>query len=94
MTAISAFSTRQQFHLLIDYQGTECAVTVLPGADRLFLVIGQGNILGERNYDERFNCIAHAGFDPDEACQLSDGIKSQGQQLHSINSLINSVRHL
>ncbi len=87
MTAISAFSPRQQFHLLIDYQGIGCPGTVLPGADRLFLVINQGNILGELNYDERFNCIAHAGFDPDEACQLSDGIKRQGRQLRSTNSL-------
>jgi len=91
MTAISAFSTRQQFHLLIDYQGIECPVTILPGADRLFLVINQGNILGELNYDEGFNCIAHAGFDQDEACQLSDGIKSQGRQRPSINFLINSA---
>lgn len=54
----SAFSSQQQFHLLINMQGKDHHMAVLPGNDRRrFLIIDQGNILGELGFDEQFDCI-------------------------------------
>lgn len=55
----SMFSEQQQFHLLVRMRGADRSITVLPGTDRKFLIIDQGQIIGELIFDRWFTCIAN-----------------------------------
>jgi len=55
----SAFLPQQQFHLLIDMQGIEHSIAVLPDGKGLFLIINQGSIIGELGFDKQLGCISN-----------------------------------
>ena len=55
----TAFDTRYQFHLLINFkQKDERSIAILPNRSGQFQVVDQGDILGELEYDQHYNCIA------------------------------------
>jgi hypothetical protein len=72
-----SFSQQQQFHLLIDFRDDERSITVLPGGTGKFLLLDQGEVLGELDFDQHFNCISNtSGLSPAVHAQLSSGIKN------------------
>jgi len=71
------FSLQQQFHLLISMFDGDRAITILPGRNSRFLVIDQGNILGELSFDKQFVCISgQANLNIHLMKQLGAGIKN------------------
>ncbi|HVW13117.1 MAG TPA: hypothetical protein VHB54_04815 [Mucilaginibacter sp.] len=71
------FSLQQQFHLLIHMFDGEHAMAILPGCNGRFLVIDQGNILGELSFDKQFVCISgQADWNIHLMEQLRAGIKN------------------
>ncbi|HVS93529.1 MAG TPA: hypothetical protein VHE59_15925 [Mucilaginibacter sp.] len=74
----SEFLPQQQFHLLIDFANDERSVAVLPnGNNGAFLVVDQGEILGQLDFDKQLNCVsAQCEVDPGILAQLDTGIRN------------------
>jgi hypothetical protein len=71
------FYAQRQFHLLINFKNDERSVAVLPDDAGKFLVVDQGTILGQFDYDKQLNCVsAHCQLDDNIVAQVSKGIQS------------------
>jgi hypothetical protein len=66
----SVFNPEHQFHVLINFKDDERSVAVLPNEAGKFLVVDQGKILGQLNFDKQLNCVS-------SECELDDYILSQ-----------------
>jgi hypothetical protein len=66
----SRFFPERQFHVLINFKDDERSVAVLPNEAGKFLVVDQGRILGQLDYDKQLNCVA-------AQCELDAAILSQ-----------------
>lgn len=77
MMTRSEFLPQQQFHLLIDFKNDERSVAVLPDDKGRFLVVDQGEVLGELDFDKQLNCVsAQCELDANIVAQLNSGIRS------------------
>ena len=71
------FYPQRQFHLLINFKNDERSVAVLPDDSGNFLVVDQGKILGQFDYDKQLNCVsAHCHLDENIIAQVKKGIRS------------------
>ena len=66
----SRFFPERQFHVLINFKDDERSVAVLPNEAGKFLVVDQGRILGQLDYDKQLNCVS-------AQCELDAAILSQ-----------------
>ncbi len=66
----SKFLPERQFHVLINFKDDERSVAVLPNDAGKFLVVDQGQILGQLGYDKQLNCVS-------VQCELDAAILSQ-----------------
>jgi hypothetical protein len=66
----SIFNPEHQFHVLINFKDNERSVAVLPDEAGKFLVVDQGKILGQLDFDKQLNCVS-------SECELDDSILSQ-----------------
>ncbi|MDB5134729.1 MAG: hypothetical protein JWP37_1332 [Mucilaginibacter sp.] len=66
----SGFLPEHQFHILINFNDDERSVTVLPNEAGKFLVVDQGKVLGELDFDKHLNCVSYQ-------CELDPAIISQ-----------------
>ena len=66
----SKFLPERQFHVLINFKDDERSVAVLPNEAGKFLVVDQGRVLGQLDYDKQLNCVA-------AQCELDSAILSQ-----------------
>jgi len=67
----TSFKPQHQFHLLINFKKEdERSIAVLPNESGQFLVVDQGRVLGELDYDKHFNCVS-------ERCELDARILAQ-----------------
>ena len=66
----SAFYPEHQFHVLINFNDDERSVAVLPDETGKFLVVDQGKVLGEIDFDKHFNCVC-------AKCELEAAILAQ-----------------
>jgi hypothetical protein len=69
ITALKFFPERQ-FHILLNFKDDERSVAVLPNDAGKFLVVDQGKVLGQLDYDKQLNCVS-------AQCELEPGILSQ-----------------
>lgn len=77
MMSRSEFLPQQQFHLLIDFKNDERSVAVLPNDEGKFLVVDQGEVLGQLDFDKQLNCVsAQCELDANIVAQLNSGIRS------------------
>ena len=77
MVHASKFLPQHQFHLLINFSDDERSVAVLPDEAGKFLVVDQGRVLGELDYDKHLNCVsALCELDKHILSQLNKGIRS------------------
>lgn len=68
---------QHQFHLLINFKDDERSVAVLPDEAGKFLVVDQGKVLGELDFDRQLNCVsAKCELDAHILAQLNKGIRS------------------
>ena len=71
------FYAQRQFHLLISFKNDERSVAVLPDDAGKFLVVDQGTVLGEFDYDRQLNCVStHCHLDDNIIAQVNKGIRS------------------
>ncbi|MFI5160790.1 MAG: hypothetical protein ACHQHN_05905 [Sphingobacteriales bacterium] len=70
MITVSKFFPERQFHVLINFKDDERSVAVLPNDAGNFLVVDQGIVLGQLDYDKQLNCVA-------AKCELDSTILSQ-----------------
>jgi len=70
MIAGSKFLPERQFHVLINFKDDERSVAVLPNEAGKFLVVDQGRVLGQLDYDKQLNCVS-------AQCELDAAILSQ-----------------
>ena len=71
------FIPQHQFHLLINFKDDERSVAVLPNEAGKFLVVDQGRVLGELDYDKQLNCVsAVCELDSHILAQLNKGIRN------------------
>lgn len=77
MLSRAAFKPQHQFHLLINFKKKdERSIAVLPNEHGQFLVVDQGRVLGELDYDKQFNCVsARCELDPKILTQIKKGIR-------------------
>ncbi|MGZ3751851.1 MAG: hypothetical protein ACXVB0_16340 [Mucilaginibacter sp.] len=66
----SAFYPEHQFHVLINFDDDERSVAVLPDDAGKFLVVDQGKVLGQIDFDKHFNCVC-------AQCELEAAILAQ-----------------
>jgi len=66
----SKFLPERQFHVLINFKDDERSVAVLPNEAGRFLVVDQGRVLGQLDYDKQLNCVS-------AQCELDGAILSQ-----------------
>lgn len=66
----SGFLPEHQFHVLINFNDDERSVAVLPDEAGKFLVVDQGKILGQLDFDKHLNCVSCQ-------CELDSGIINQ-----------------
>ena len=72
----TAFNPQHQFHLLINFKDDERSIAVLPNEAGKFLVVDQGRVLGELDYDKQLNCVsAQCELDAHILAQLNNGIR-------------------
>jgi len=73
----SAFHPERQFHLLVNFNDDERSVAVLPGeTENEFLVVCQGEVLGQLGYDKHLNCVScQCELDDHILAQLNSGIR-------------------
>ena len=77
MLRASKFLPQRQFHLLINFNNDERSVAVLPDETGKFLVVDQGRVLGELDYDKQLNCVsAKCELDKYILAQLNKGIRN------------------
>jgi hypothetical protein len=69
----SAYYPEHQFHVLINFKNDERSIAVLPDEAGKFLVVDQGQVLGELGFDKQLNCVSCE-------CELDEAIL---KQLHS-----------
>jgi hypothetical protein len=73
----SKFLPQHQFHVLINFKDDERSVAVLPNEAGKFLVVDQGKVLGQLDFDRQLNCVsAHCELDASILAQLNDEIRS------------------
>jgi len=70
MTTRIKFYPQHQFHVLINFKDDERSVAVLPDDAGKFLVVDQGKVLGQLDFDKQLNCVS-------TYCQLDDYIIAQ-----------------
>jgi len=70
MEPITKFYPQRQFHVLINFKNDQRSVAVLPDDSGKFLVVDQGTVLGQFDYDTQLNCVS-------AYCQLDDSIITQ-----------------
>jgi len=70
MLTASKFLPERQFHILINFKDDERSVAVLPDESGKFLVVDQGKVLGQLDYDKQLNCVS-------AQCELNSTILSQ-----------------
>ena len=70
MITASNFLPERQFHVLINFKDDERSVAVLPNEAGKFLVVDQGKVLGQLDYDKQLNCVS-------VQCELDSTILSQ-----------------
>lgn len=66
----TAFRPEQQFHVLINFRDDERSVAVLPDDAGTFLVVDQGQVLGQLGFDKHLNCVSCE-------CELDEAILRQ-----------------
>ena len=71
----SAFHPEHQFHVLINFNDDERSVAVLPGDKGKFLVVDQGKVLGQLDFDRNFNLCAKCELEAAVITQLNREIK-------------------
>ncbi len=77
MIAGSKFFPERQFHILINFHDDERSVAVLPNEAGKFLVVDQGKVLGQLDYDKQLNCVsAHCELDAAILSQLKKEIRN------------------
>ena len=77
MITRAKFHAQRQFHLLINFKNDERSVAVLPDDAGKFLVVDQGTVLGEFDYDKQLNCVStHCHLDDSIITQVKKGIRS------------------
>lgn len=64
------FLPERQFHILINFEDNERSVAVLPNEAGKFLVVDQGRVLGQLDYDKQLNCVS-------AQCELDATVLSQ-----------------
>lgn len=73
----SAFLPQHQFHVLINFKDDERSVAVLPDEEGKFLVVCQGKILGQLDFDKHLNCVSYrCELDQTIIDQLNKGIRN------------------
>lgn len=73
----SAFHPEHQFHILINFNNDEHSVAVLPDETGKFLVVDQGEVLGQLAFDKQLNCVSsQCELDTAILAQLNKGIKN------------------
>lgn len=71
------FYPQHQFHVLINFQDDERSVAVLPDDSGKFLVVDQGKVLGQFDFDKHLNCVStYCHLDDNIIAQLNNGIRS------------------
>lgn len=71
------FYPQRQFHLLINFKNDERSVAVLPDDAGKFLVVDQGTVVGEFDYDKQLNCVSsHCHLDDNIIAQVKKGIRN------------------
>ncbi|HEX3384831.1 MAG TPA: hypothetical protein VHS53_06575 [Mucilaginibacter sp.] len=71
------FYPQRQFHLLINFKNDERSVAILPDDAGKFLVVDQGTVVGEFDYDKQLNCVSsHCHLDDNIISQVQRGIRS------------------
>lgn len=82
MEQSTAFLPERQFHLLINFDKTDHNVAVLPDRSGKFLVVDQGKVLGQMDFDRNFNCIAYQSeLDAVTIAELNLKIKEHSQYI-------------
>lgn len=73
----TAFKPQRQFHILINFKKEdERSIAVLPNEAGQFLVVDQGRVLGELDYDRQFKCVsAKCELDAKILIQIKNGIR-------------------
>jgi len=66
----SRFLPERQFHVLINFKDDERSLAVLPNEAGKFLVVDQGRVVGQLDYDKQLNCVS-------AQCELDAAILSQ-----------------
>ena len=76
MVRSSVFIPEHQFHVLIDHNGDEHSVAVLPNEAGKFLIIDQGKTLGLLQFNSKGDCVSiHGHIEADVLSQLTSQIK-------------------
>jgi hypothetical protein len=71
------FLPQHQFHVLINFKNDERSIAVLPNEAGKFLVVDQGRILGQLDFDNQLNCVsAYCKLDPSILAQLNREIRN------------------
>lgn len=70
MLAASKFISQHQFHVLLNINNDERSVAVLPDEKGKFLVVDQGKVLGQLDFDKQLNCVS-------SQCELDEAILAQ-----------------
>lgn len=73
-----SFYPERQFHVLVNFnQKDERSLALLPGQRDRFLVVDQGKVLGELDYDRQRKCVSsYCKVDENILEQLSQGIRN------------------
>jgi hypothetical protein len=78
MIQYSEFFPSHQFHVLVNFNNDERSIAVLPNEKGKFLVVDQGKILGELDFDKQLNCVScHCELDATILNQINKGIKNR-----------------
>ena len=71
------FYPQHQFHVLINFNNDERSVAVLPDDAGKFLVVDQGKVLGQFDFDKQLNCVStYCHLDDNIIAQVNKGIRS------------------
>lgn len=77
MLPATKFIPQHQFHILLHINNDERSVAVLPDEKGKFLVVDQGKVLGQLDFDKQLNCVScHCELDATILAQLNKEIKS------------------
>lgn len=85
MVRSSAFIAEHQFHVLINQNGSEHSVAVLPNEAGKFLVVDQGRQLGLLQFNKQGECVAiHGNIEVAALTQLTSQIKEHYSLLYAV----------